>query len=179
MRIRIAGQTDWKRMWMVISAGSGSAGNPDHASIASQGNERPESPNAPRRRRMSNLFSREKSPVSNLPARPLIQAFTSPKPRDKKKALLTIHTVSQAFAVYPERPELITRSTLMKLEGKFGEEEVAGILKGREAWLLVMPELEGANTRASEMLRWLIGEAFGARCDGVFSQGCCSCSRCV
>nr|VWO94771.1 Sensor histidine kinase RcsC (EC [Ganoderma boninense] len=156
VRIRIAGQTDWKRMWMVISAGSGTAGHPDHASITSQGNERPESPNAPRRRRMSNLFSREKTPVSNLPAQALIQAFTSPKPRDRKKALLTMHTVSQAFAVYPERPELISRSTLMKLEGKLGEEEVAGILKGREAWLLVMPELEGANTRASEMLRWLI-----------------------
>ncbi|KAI1796860.1 hypothetical protein LXA43DRAFT_878536 [Ganoderma leucocontextum] len=155
VRIRIAGQTDWKRMWMVISVGS-NAGHPDHASIASQGNERSESPNAPRRRRMSNLFSREKSPASNLPAHPIIQAFTSPKPKDKRKALLTMRSVSQAFAVYPERPELISRSTLMKLEGQLGEEEVAGILKGREAWLLVMPELEGANTRASEMLRWLI-----------------------
>ena len=174
MRIRIAGQTDWKRMWMVISVGSNAGGRPDHASIASQGNERPESPNAPRRRRMSNLFSREKSPVSNLPARPLIQAFTSPKPRDKRKALLTMHTVSQAFAVYPERPELISRSTLMKVEGHLGEEEVAGILKGREAWLLVMPELEGANTRASEMLRWLIGKGFAGRCDDVLSLLCCS-----
>ena len=46
----------------------------------------------------------------------------------------------------------------MKLEGQLGDEEMAGVLKMREAWLLVMPELEGANTRASEMLRWIIGE---------------------
>ena len=62
----------------------------------------------------------------------------------------------------------------MKVEGHLGEEEVAGILKGREAWLLVMPELEGANTRASEMLRWLIGKGFAERCDDVLSLLCCS-----
>jgi len=65
--------------------------------------------------------------------------------------------VTQAFAVYPERPELISRSTLMKLEGMFGEEEMAGGMKLREGWLMVLPEFEGSNIRASEMLRWLIG----------------------
>ena len=158
VRIRIAGQTDWKRQWMVISAGN-PLGHPDQGSISEQGHDRPESPNAPRKKRMSNLFSRDKNPGQpNLPARPMIQIFSSNRPRDKKKALLTIRSVSQAFAVYPERPELISRSTLMKLEGQLGDEEMAGVLKMREAWLLVMPELEGANTRASEMLRWIIGE---------------------
>ena len=46
----------------------------------------------------------------------------------------------------------------MKLEGLLGGEEVASTMANREAWLLVMPELEGGNTRASEMLRWLLGE---------------------
>ncbi|EJF64913.1 hypothetical protein DICSQDRAFT_159886 [Dichomitus squalens LYAD-421 SS1] len=156
VRIRIAGQTDWKKLWMVISAGN-NPGQGDRASVSSIGHDRAESPTTVRKRRMSNIFSREKAPVSNLPARPMIQLFASSKSKDKKKALLTMRSVSQAFAVYPERPELISRSTLMKLEGQLGDEDMAGVLKMREAWLLVMPELEGANTRASEMLRWIIG----------------------
>ncbi|KAI0649070.1 hypothetical protein C8Q79DRAFT_1007637 [Trametes meyenii] len=156
VRIRIAGQTDWKRLWMVVTAGS-NLGHPEHGSVSSMGHDRPDSPNATRKRRMSHLFSREKSPTrSHLPARPMIQLFASAKAKDKKKALLTMRSVSQAFAVYPERPELISRSTLMKLEGQLGDEDMAGVLKMREAWLLVMPELEGQNTRASEMLRWII-----------------------
>ncbi|KAI0635974.1 hypothetical protein C8Q77DRAFT_1155712 [Trametes polyzona] len=156
VRIRIAGQTDWKRLWMVVSAGN-HLGHPDHGSISSTGHDRPESPTAPRKRRMSHLFSREKSPTrSHLPSRPMIQLFPSSRPKDRKKALLTMRSVSQAFAVYPERPELISRSTLMKLEGQLGDEEMAGVLKMREAWLLVMPELEGQNMRATEMLRWII-----------------------
>ena len=130
-------------------------GHPDHPSISS----RPESPNEPRKRRISALFSREKAPDQPAaPARPMIHLFTSQKPKDKKRPLLTMRAVSQAFAVYPERPELISRSTLMKLEGHLGDEEMAGLLKMREAWLLVMPELEGVNTRASEMLKWIVGQ---------------------
>lgn len=142
---------------MVVSAGN-HLGPTDHGSISSAGHDRSESPTAPRRKRMSHLFSREKSPTrSHLPARPMIQLFPSPKPKDKKKSLLTMRSVSQAFAVYPERPELISRSTLMKLEGQLGDEDMAGVLKMREAWLLVMPELEGQNMRAAEMLKWIIG----------------------
>ncbi len=157
VRIRIAGQTDWKRQWMVISASS-NLGHPDRGSVSSAGHgERPGSPDAPRNRRLSNLFSREKATGAlNLPARPLIQIYGGPRPKDKKKSLLTMRQVTQAFAVYPERPELISRSTLMKLEGQLGDEDMTGALKMREAWLLVMPELEGTNTRASEMLRWIV-----------------------
>ncbi|KAI9066236.1 hypothetical protein FKP32DRAFT_1673985 [Trametes sanguinea] len=156
VRVRVAGQTDWKRLWMVITAGT-NTGHPEHGSISSTGHDRPESPTAPRKKRMSHLFSREKSPTrSHLPARPMIQLFASSRPKDKKKALLTMRSITQAFAVYPERPELISRSTLMKLEGALGDEDMAGALKLREAWLLIMPELEGQNMRASEMLRWII-----------------------
>ncbi|EPQ52802.1 hypothetical protein GLOTRDRAFT_140423 [Gloeophyllum trabeum ATCC 11539] len=147
VRIRVAGQTDWKRLWMVVTAGSGRA--PDTPS----GEGRPESPNAPRKKRMSNLFSREHSPHPEIP---LISLHSSPKPKDKKRPALTMQAVTQAFAVYPERPDLISRSTLIKLEGTLGEEEVAGGMKNRQAWLLVMPELEGGNVQAAEMLKWLI-----------------------
>ncbi|THH30016.1 hypothetical protein EUX98_g4168 [Antrodiella citrinella] len=154
VRIRVAGQTDWKKLWMVVSA----AGVLQDTGSMSSSDNRPTSPNTPKKNRLSQLFSREQSPPrsSATPSRPLVQVFASQKPKDKKKALLTFKDVAQAFAVYPERPELISRSTLMKLEGVFGDEEMVGSMRNREAWLLVMPELEANNTRASEMLKWLI-----------------------
>ena len=88
VRIRIAGQTDWKKLWMVISAGNGSAQG-DRGSITSIGHDRSDSPTMMRKRRMSNIFSREKAPASNLPARPMIQVFASSKPKDKKKPYKT------------------------------------------------------------------------------------------
>lgn len=141
VRIRVAGQTDWKRMWMVVSAAAQS--------------EVPTPYGDGRKKRMSSLFSREQS--EDLPPRPVLSLYVSSKPKDKKKALLTLKDLTQAFAVYPERPELISRSTLMKLEGLLGDEETAGGMRGREGWLLVMPELEAGNTQPSEMLKWLVG----------------------
>ncbi|KAF9223773.1 hypothetical protein BS17DRAFT_117890 [Gyrodon lividus] len=152
VRIRVAGQTDWKRMWMAVSAGSQHTPDPAGPSYGDGAHSGP--PNAPRKKRMSNLFSREHN--EDLPLRPLLSLYASPKPKDKKKALLTLKDLTQAFAVYPERPELIDRSTLMKLEGLLGDEETAGGMRGREGWLLVMPELEAGNTQASEMLKWLV-----------------------
>ena len=149
VRIRVAGQTDWKRMWMVVSAAASpsEAPGPSYADAGSS--------NMARKKRMSSLFSREQ--FEDLPPRPLLSLYVSSKPKDKKKPLLTLRDVSQAFAVYPERPQLINRSTLMKLEGLLGDEETAGGMRGREGWLLVMPELEAGNTQASEMLKWLVG----------------------
>ena len=56
----------------------------------------------------------------------------------------------------------------MKLEGVFGDEDMAGSMKAKEGWLMVLPEFEGQNIRASEMLKWLIGmRTFGAPPHGV------------
>ncbi|TFK49960.1 hypothetical protein OE88DRAFT_1645739 [Heliocybe sulcata] len=151
VRIRVAGQTDWKRLWMVVAAGTGSGRAPDTPS----GEGRPESPTAPRKKRRSTLFGREHSPQQEGP---IISLHNSPKPKDKKRPVLTMQAVTQAFAVYPERPDLISRSTLIKLEGTIGEEEMAVSMRNRQAWLLVMPELEGGNVQAAEMLRWLIAQ---------------------
>ncbi|KAI0685511.1 hypothetical protein BC835DRAFT_1421155 [Cytidiella melzeri] len=153
VRIRVAGQTDWKRLWMVVAAGSnlsesGSIASADHG------------PSTLKKKRISSIFSgsRDDPPLSRgTPTKPIIQLFQSNKPKDKKKSMLVVREVRQAFAVYPERPEFISRSTLFKLEGLLGDEELAATFKGREGWLLVMPELEGINTRASEMLKWLTG----------------------
>jgi hypothetical protein len=45
----------------------------------------------------------------------------------------------------------------MKLEGQFGEEDIAGMVKTREGWLYVMPDLDGGLGTARDMLAWLIG----------------------
>ncbi|KAI6042615.1 hypothetical protein EDC04DRAFT_2968693 [Pisolithus marmoratus] len=153
VQIRVAGQTDWKRMWMVVSAGSESSS--ELARLSTNDSSRPGPAEVPRKKRMSNLFSRDHQDEP-LPPRPLLSLFASPKSKDKKQPLLTLKEVSQAFAVYPERPELINRSTLMKLEGYLGEEETAGSMRSRQGWLLVMPELEVGNTQPSEMLKWLV-----------------------
>jgi len=71
--------------------------------------------------------------------------------------VLTMRDITQAFSVYPERPEMITVSTLLKLEGSLGGEKAAGGMKGREAWMMVMPETEGRSP-SGEMLKWVVGE---------------------
>ncbi|KAG5646986.1 hypothetical protein DXG03_001710 [Asterophora parasitica] len=153
VRIRIAGQTDWKRMWMSVAVGAeGGAGE-----RLGVGGPSASAASLPKKKRMSNLFSRDTAPQQPaLAQKPLISMFAGPKPKDKKRSLLTIKDVTQAFAVYPERPELISRSTLIKVEGTFGDEDTAAVMKSREGWLLVMPELEGGLGQAAEMLKWVV-----------------------
>ncbi|KAJ7126884.1 hypothetical protein C8R44DRAFT_779806 [Mycena epipterygia] len=148
VRIRIAGQTDWKKVWMSVTAAADAMQSDTPASAAARGNKR----------RMSNLFSSKdhSPPGSPLPPKPVIAMYAGPKPKDRKKPLLTFHNITQAFAVYPERPDLISRSTLIKLEGLIGDEDTAGDMRRREGWLLIMPELEGGLGQAEEMLKWIV-----------------------
>lgn len=161
VRIRIAGQTDWKRMWMVVTAGTESVGQVEQSSSAGGGIGSVPTPAAPlpKKKRMSNLFSRDHSgQQASAPTKSMVSMYASPKPKDRKRPLLTIKDVTQAFAVYPERPELISRSTLIKVEGLLGDEETAAAMKTREGWVLVMPELEGGLGQAAEMLKWVVGK---------------------
>lgn len=156
VRIRVAGQTDWKRVWMVVSAGNEGTG----VDAGPNGAPSPGLPPVPRKKRMSNLFSRDQSPPRPTgPSKPIITMYGGQKPKDKKKPLLSFRDVTQAFAVYPERPELISRSTLIKAEGLLGDEDMAQSMKSREGWILLMPEMEGTSgNHAMEMLKWVIGE---------------------
>lgn len=154
VKIRLAGQTDWKRLWLVIQRGTVEGSNDGH------GEPRPTSPTQPRKNRMSALFSLPHSPQSAAPQKPSLFFYASQKSKDRKKVVLTMHDVTQAFAVYPERPELISRSTLIKLEGFLGDEEIGGSMRSREGWLLIMPELEVGKLASFEMLRWLVGEFY-------------------
>jgi len=151
-RVRIAGQTDWKRVWLSVQEGSEAGEQMANAAGAAAAHA------SAKGKRMSTLFSRNSNiPTSPVPQRPVITMFTSPKPKDRKKPLLTLASVTQAFGVYPERPELISKSTLMKVEGTFGDEDMAGALKMREGWALIMPELENNLGQAAEMLKWVVG----------------------
>lgn len=166
VRIRIAGQTDWKKLYMVISSASnGAALNPELSRTHSRTGDRSTSPTTQRgSRRISTLFSRDNNTngggAGQLPLKPTITLYSGNKPKERKSVVLTIREVTQAFAVYPERPELINVSPLIKLEGQLGEEITAGGMRNREAWTMVMPEIEGkaSHAQAGEMLKWVIGE---------------------
>lgn len=62
----------------------------------------------------------------------------------------------QAFAVYPERPEVIQKSTLIKVEGLLGQEDLGGTMKGKESWLMIMPQTQ-QEYPVLELIKWLIG----------------------
>ncbi|KIK62928.1 hypothetical protein GYMLUDRAFT_41206 [Collybiopsis luxurians FD-317 M1] len=193
VRIRVAGQTDWKLVWMVVSAAaSDPAANPaangghdvagggptdELGRVVSNGNGVGSPPPSASlggftkgKKRMSSLFSREAHDTNGNaggPTKPMVAMYTSPKPKDKKRPLMVLSSVSQVFAVYPERPELISRSTLFKVEGTFSsdpahvhpsakEGDLAGSMRGREGWVLIMPQLEGGLSQAAEMLKWVI-----------------------
>jgi CCR4-NOT transcriptional complex subunit CAF120 len=145
VRVRVAGQTDWKRMYMVISGGLDSSAE----SISGADPQK--------KKRISSLFGRDQGPAASGPVQPRISMFASPKPKDRKKAVLTLTKVTQAFAVYPDRPELIARSTLMKIEGLMGDEQAAGGMRCREGWWMVLPDIEPGSNQAAEMLRWVVG----------------------
>ncbi|KAI9512071.1 hypothetical protein F5148DRAFT_1165993 [Russula earlei] len=151
VRIRIAGQTDWKHLWMAIIAGPPP---PDTPGSPPKPTSPPPEPQ--HKRRISSLFGRDNNQSQAPPTAPLLVFYPSPKPKDRKKPFLTLRNVSQAFAVYPERPELINKSTLMKIEGTIGDQEVAMSMRKREGWVLVMPELEAGVPQANETIRWLI-----------------------
>ena len=150
-KIRIAGQTAFKRVWLVVQGGLGIEG--DGAGTAGAGVH-----TKMKRNRVSSLFSRETDASNPLPTKSSISMFTSPKSKDRKKPLLTVHGVTQAFGVYPKQVEEINRSTLMKVEGTFGDDEMAATFRMREGWVLIMPEVENNLRQAAEMLKWVVGK---------------------
>ncbi|KAF8501683.1 hypothetical protein F5888DRAFT_1608933 [Russula emetica] len=149
VRIRIAGQTYWKHLWMVVTSGP--------TQEASGGSPQPGTPpDPPQHKRRISFFGRDNNQTQPPSTEPLITFYLSPKPKDRKRPFLILRDVTQAFAVYPERPELINKSTLIKIEGTIGDEEVAMAMRKREGWILIMPELETGVQQANETIRWLI-----------------------
>lgn len=110
----------------------------------------------PKSNRISGLFTRERTDDFPEPAN--ISLYVAPRGKDKKKPLLTLITVTQAFAMYPEQPKLVSSSALIKLEGTYGGEDACANMGNREGWMLLMPDSEGAQSVSKGMLKWLIGE---------------------
>jgi CCR4-NOT transcriptional complex subunit CAF120 len=108
-------------------------------------------------KRVSTLLSHHESAKPSGVKKPTISIYESDKPKDMKKAAVSMTLVKQAFAVFPERPELINHSTLIKVEGRIGDEHTAGVMKGQEGWLLIMPETDSGCNPTAEMLRWIVG----------------------
>src|SRR6267154_2577951 len=150
VRIRIAGQTDWKHLWMVVTSGP--------TQEASGGPPQPGTPpDAPQHKRRICFFGRDNNRTQPPLTEPLIAFYLSTKSKDRKRSFLTLRDVTQAHAVYPERPELVNMSTLTKIEGTMGDEEVAMAMRNREGWIVIMPDLETGGPEANETIRWLIG----------------------
>ena len=146
---------------MCLSAGSATLSSINAASTDSKSpligrNSRHSSYVAPKKRCISGLFSRDR--LSVLPEQANISFYIGPQGKERKTPLLTFGAVTQAFAVYPERQYLVDVSTLIKLEGTYGEEDICGNMKRCEGWMLLMPDLEGADSASGEVVKWLIGE---------------------
>ena len=164
VRVRIAGQTDWKRLWMCVSAGMISSVTRSSTDVASISSKSPLIPGhnsfyvRPKKHGISSLFSQKKlAGFPELPERARISLYVGPRRKDGSP-VLTVEAVTQAFAVYPERPELISGSTLFMLEGTYGDEEMCANMKGREGCMLLVSDLAGVRGMSWEMQRWLIGE---------------------
>lgn len=148
-KVRVAGQTDWKRVWTVISAGSGPS---EH--------EGPGSTSLPntKRNRLSALFGTSISvPASPPKQQANIAICLSNKSKDRRAPIIKITGVTHAFAVYPERVDLINMSTLIKIEGMISMQDGGDETKDREGWLLIMLELEQDKVAPMEMLKWIVG----------------------
>jgi CCR4-NOT transcriptional complex subunit CAF120 len=172
-RIRVAGQRDWKKVWMVVQEGSGDHANDQHHAPATNGSASASPPVVIRKRRVSNIFhssspsTPNSSSSTSLPSGPFVTIYTSPKPKHRKSPpLLIISNVTQVYAVYPERPELISKSTLMKIEGFLDDGDMAGLWRGKEGWAFLMPESENGRDKqplagqgggqVAEMLKWIV-----------------------
>jgi CCR4-NOT transcriptional complex subunit CAF120 len=140
VKILIIGETEWRSVWAMVSASS-SGPFTDLDMIASLFHLTPS----------NTVFD------THAESHDAIIKFY-PSQKDKKKSVLTIRNVTQAFAVYPKRPELITRSTVIKIEGLIGDEDVAGDFKRQEGWVYI-DTAEGEERKGlMELLKWITGK---------------------
>lgn len=129
-KVRVSGSTEWERLWVVVSTiSSGPTGSLD------AGTGRPGSPNSTlsKRNRLSSFLSggNKNSQIlssdgSAIGSGPSITMYRTNKTKDRRRPLYTVTRVTQAFGVYPERPEIINQSTLFKLEALIKDEQVSG-----------------------------------------------------
>ena len=73
--------------------------------------------------------------------------------------MLTMYDINQVFVMYPEQPEMVTVSTLMKVERVLGDEPVAGGMRNQGVWMMNMPDTDGGAAPSLAMLEWVMGKS--------------------
>ncbi|KAK4683561.1 hypothetical protein P7C73_g6682, partial [Tremellales sp. Uapishka_1] len=159
VRVRVMGGVEWKRLWLVLSM----PGKEDDVNK--------EDEKKGRRRSFFGLGADKPAEVVQEPNTGVTMASFYLEPRTPKNrtsvAVLTITNVTQAYAVFPERLEVMSQSNLMKVVGKVGGDMVT--IEGRlrdSGWALIMPEIaapEGpassptapVKTPLASMMRWV------------------------
>jgi CCR4-NOT transcriptional complex subunit CAF120 len=150
--IRLAGQTDWRKLWMVVCQGKQLPALPPSADQPSSSHTRKSSLKFP--------FRKTHGRAVKSTADPIISFYSSQNSKEDENPVLTIRRITQTFAVFPHRQEWIKLSAIIKLEGTIGQEEMAQTMKGREGWLLMMPEVSSASHKSREMLKWITGAIY-------------------
>lgn len=173
VRVRVMGGVEWKRLWLVLSR------------PASEAELRQKEESDDKKGRRKSFFgisvgsssdggadNQEKDrEVVQEPNTGLPMASFYAEPRTAKNrttpALLTLSNVTQAYAVFPERLEVMAQSNLMKAVGRIGGDMVT--IEGRlrdSGWVLIMPEgvegedgVKGAKgpTPLANMMKWVTG----------------------
>lgn len=148
VRVRPMGSTDWNRLWLVVNEPSAAA--VDESSTNS------------RRHSLFGMGKQEQSVQEPNTGVPMASFYAEPrttKNRTTSLPQLTITNVTQAYATFPERLEVMTQNNIMKVVGRISGEAV--VIEGglRESgWVLIMPEQPEEDMQLSPlvpMLRWI------------------------
>lgn len=146
-QVKIAGHSEWDRVWMVLFSAS-------QAEVAAP--KVKESTPGISKRGIENLAGGN----IRIPIRSSIAFYTTRRGKPQRQARMTLYNITQAFAVSPEPVGVVDESTLIKVEGLMSQEEAAEILRGREGWVLIRPEIKnaGGKKRGLEMIKWIVGQ---------------------
>lgn len=152
-RVRVMGGIDWHRLWLVLS-------DP----------EAPSTTDAQSQRRRHSLFGigggqndTIAEPNTGVAMASFYNEPRTAKNRTSSLPVLTMTMVTQAYAVFPERLEVMSQSNLTKIVGRISGELVTieGGLRD-SGWALIMPEapVEDAAppttpSPLNNMMRWV------------------------
>jgi CCR4-NOT transcriptional complex subunit CAF120 len=150
VRIRVMGGTEWHRLWLVLSDPSNMSGDGET--------------------RRASLFGLNKheevqEPNTGVPMASFYNEPRTVKNKTSSLPVLTMTSVTQVYAVFPERVEVVQQSNLMKIVGRVSGSLIAveGGLRD-SGWALIMPEAATDDFGASHtpalpvtnMLRWIV-----------------------
>ncbi|WWC65133.1 uncharacterized protein I303_107747 [Kwoniella dejecticola CBS 10117] len=163
VRVRVMGGTEWKRLYVVLSLPGSDETSKDEEKKG-------------RRRSFFGIGDKEKDQPVQEPNTGVAMATFYNEPRTAKNKtsvtpVLTITNVTQAYAVFPERLEVMTQSNLFKVVGRVSGEMVTAEGRLRDSgWALLMPESLDASagdkphhgqpanvSPLANMMKWVTG----------------------